>query len=215
MQHMRTLFLFALTSIALPVAGQSSLAVRPILTAGDRWEYEFVNRRSGKPSCNYTLTVEKVSDLEHFSRIQYPDGCEIGITTAYPVRPGSLHRFDQDLNHYHLSADSYHLLQFPLSVGKSWRQRWSWSLNGWSYNDDLEATVEAVENITTKAGTFECFKIHLVRAYQGTRVGYWTQNGVLHDTAWYAPAVKAIVRRRSVDSKGGDLSRDLVDFKIH
>jgi hypothetical protein len=212
---MRTIFLLALCFLAAPVAGQTPPAARPILTPGDHWEYEFRDRRFGKPSCNYTLTVEKVSELDYTSRIRYPDGCEIGITTAYPVRSNSLHRFDLDLNHYHRSPDPYRLLQFPLAVGKSWRQKWSWSVNGWTYNDDLEATVEAVETITTKAGTFDTFRIHLVRAYQGTKVGNFTQNGVLHDTAWYAPAAKAIVRRRSVDPRWSDISRELVSYQLN
>jgi hypothetical protein len=204
---------------AQSVAGASSVTERkeverPAFAPGDTWQYDFANKRYAKPGCHYTLTVERIVSNAVFARVMYPDGCDVSITTAYPVSPNSLQRFDLNFNHYHFSKETYPAFEFPLYVGKKWSRPWEWKLNGWLYSDQVSAEVEAIEKVNTPAGTFDAYRIRLVREYRGTRVGYQTQSGSLEDTFWYAPEVKNFVRRTYLDGGWANITRELVSFKV-
>jgi len=206
-----TLF-FVLTS--LTATGQEPRAEQPVFYPGDAWQYEFVNKRYAKPGCRYSLTVERVTAMNVFARLLYPDGCDVSITTSYPVAPNSIQKFDFSLNHYHFSTEPYPAFDFPMHVGKKWSKKWEWKLNGWTYSDDVSGEVEAIEKVTTPAGNFDTFRIRLVREYRGTRTDYQTQSEVLEDTFWYAPDAKNFVKRTYFDGGWANITRELVTFQV-
>lgn len=194
---------------------QNIIANRPNLNVGDSWQYQFKNTRYAMGGCEYSLTVEKITEINIFSRIKYPDGCDVSVTTAYPVASGSLQKYDLDFNHFHHSKTAYKAFAFPLEVGKTWFLEYEWKLNGWTYNDELTGRVDAFEKVTTPAGTFDAFKISLHRKYLGTKTGGPTQSGVLEDTFWYSPEVKNFVKRIYSDGGWANIVRELVKFDLH
>lgn len=200
--------------LAGSTAAQVTVAERPSYRVGDTWRYDFTNRRYAKPGCQYDLLVERVTNVGVFARVDYPAGCEVSIVTAYPITPGSTQRFDLDLNPYFYSADAYRLLEFPLSVGKTWSQVWKRNQNGWKYEYEIDAKVEAQERIEVPAGQFETFKIRLRVTYLGEKSGSMTQSGRLEDTLWYAPAAKNFAKRTFIDPGWTNIHRELVSFKI-
>lgn len=194
--------------------GQQPVAEKPVFAPGDVWRYDFKNRRYAKPGCQYEMLVEQVTDANVFARVTFPEECNVSVTTAYPIASGSLQKFDLSLNHFFYSAESYRVFDFPIYVGKSWSQKWLFKINGWTYDDDVVGTVEAFEKVTTAAGTFDAYRIHIVRTYLGTQTGRPTQSGKLHDTFWYSPQVKNFVKRTYVDSGWSHITRELVDFSV-
>ncbi|WP_296224099.1 hypothetical protein [Ralstonia sp. UBA689] len=57
------------------------------------------------------------------------------------------------------------MLNFPLSVGKSWQTTWQYSCQaGYKESAALTSTVETYEPVTTPAGTFNALRIHYVLA---------------------------------------------------
>jgi hypothetical protein len=195
--------------------GVSHWASRPQLFVGDTWQFEFANKRYAKPGCQYRLSVERITGSSVYARATFPEGCEVSITTAYPIGQGTLQRFDLGLNHYHYSADPYPAFDFPLYVGKTWTRKWQFRLNGWSYNDTVAASVEAFEKVTTPAGTFDAYRVRLVRSYHGEKTGSLTQSGTLEDTFWYSPQVKYFVRRTFVDGGWAHITRELVSYSVN
>lgn len=190
------------------------VAERPTFTPGDVWRYDFRNKRYAKPGCKYEVVVEQVTDTNVLARVNYPDGCEVSVTTVLPVAPGSLQKFDLGMNHYFFSEEPYRAFDFPLFLGKSWTQKWVFKANGWTYNDEVVGKVEAFEKVTTPAGTFDTFRIHLTRIYLGTNTGRPTQSGILKDTFWYSPQVKNFVKRSYIDPGWSNITRELVDFSV-
>jgi hypothetical protein len=186
----------------------------PKIVVGDTWQYQFKNEKYAKPGCVYSLTVEEIKNANVYARVNYPEGCEVSITTSYPVPSNSLQKYDLDFNHFHFSSSPYKAFAFPLEVGKKWVQEFQWKLNGWTYNDEINGTIEKMEEVTTPAGTFYAFKIVLKRKYQGTKPGNYTQAGVLDDTWWYAPEVKNFVRREYKDSGWAHIVRELVKYDV-
>lgn len=203
-------------NIEQPVpTGVSRWASRPQIFVGDTWQFEFANKRFAKPGCQYRLSVERVTGSSAYARATFPDGCEVSITTAYPIGQGTLQKFDLGLNHYHHSTDPYLTFDFPLYVGKTWSQKWQWKLNGWAYNNAVTASVEAFEKVTTPAGTFDTYRVRLVHSYTGVKTGRWTQAGTLEDTFWYSPQVKYFVKRTYVDPGWSHITRELVSYSVN
>ncbi|MFZ1627060.1 MAG: hypothetical protein WAT81_04625, partial [Candidatus Moraniibacteriota bacterium] len=118
-----------LASEQLVPLGVNRWANRPKFFVGDTWQFEFANKRYAKPGCEYRLSVERVTSSNVYARAAFPDGCEVSITTAYPIGQGSLQKFDLGLNHYHYSTDPYPAFDFPLYVGKVWTRKWQSKIN--------------------------------------------------------------------------------------
>lgn len=195
-----------------PAPVQDSLQL-PSYRVGDSWEYDFSNRRYAKPGCRYRLTVEQMTKEHILARVEYPDGCEVSIVTAYQVPAGSVQRFDRSLNPFYYSTDAYQLTQLPLAVGKTWSQLWRRNQNGWDYEYQIEASVDARERISVPAGVFDTYRIHLNVSYRGTKIAYITQSGRYEDTLWYASEVNNFVRRVFHDPGWAEIHRELVSYR--
>lgn len=58
------------------------------------------------------------------------------------------------------------LLNFPLSVGKSWTSGWLYNCTaGYTETANMTSTVEAYEPVTTDAGTFNTLRIHHIESF--------------------------------------------------
>lgn len=206
--------LLLLVATSPQALAQATEVGQPVFAVGDKWQYEFANKRYAKPGCRYVIAVERVTDANVYARVQFPDGCDVSITTSYPVASNSVQKFDLSLNHFHHSNSPYRAFDFPLYVGKTWTQKWEWRLNGWTYDDEVAGSVETFEKVVTPAGMFDTYKIRLVRTYRGSKTGYQTQSGVLEDTWWYSPQVKNFVKRTYVDGGWANITRELVSFEV-
>jgi hypothetical protein len=84
------------------------------------------------------------------------------------------------------------LLDFPLTVGKSWDVRHIRHWNtGWNQVVSAHATVEAFENVQVSAGSFEAYKIVVHGLNKGKLGGSASRFDM---TYWYAPSAKRIVK---------------------
>ncbi len=83
---------------------------------------------------------------------------------------------------------------FPIFVGKRWSYTSHWKSEGWRMGFSFihEFRIDAVENITTPAGVFKCYKIRLDLTDMGFH-RYGT--GTIH--YWYSPEVKHWIKREA------------------
>ena len=106
---------------------------------------------------------------------------------------------------------SWNFWDFPLSVGKKWSFNGSGFFRGTRQESTYVNTVEAYEDVTTKAGTFKAFKvrrdvtIRVIDAGSGGR-NTWTE------TIWFAPAAKSSVKFVTLNPTGRDW--ELVSYSV-
>jgi hypothetical protein len=74
---------------------------------------------------------------------------------------------------------------FPLFVGKQWRERYATAAG--DYLNEFK--VERIEDILTAAGKFRCFKTHFDQTYMRSNTSGWISN-------WYSPQVKKTVKSK-------------------
>jgi hypothetical protein len=94
---------------------------------------------------------------------------------------------------------------FPLVVEKIWNSSYNMTIyNGESDPTDVtmkeDYSVTKIENLTIKAGTFECYKIESVDRYES-----------VHTTRWYSKEVKNVVKS-TVNMSGMITEMELVSF---
>lgn len=193
-----------------PAGTQSPQAERPELKTGDSWEYSFRDTRYAKPGCNYSLTVENITNYRIRAKVEHAENCEVGVTGTMAVRSGSVQEYDKDFNHFYYSKTPYRAFHFPLEVGKTWLQEYQYTIGPWRYRSEIKGTVVAVEKVTVPAGTFDTFKIALNRKYLGSAPGRETQSGTIEDTFWYSPVAKNFVKRTYSDFGSGTSSSPIV-----
>jgi hypothetical protein len=107
-------------------------------------------------------------------------------------------------------------IQSPLTVGKTWPVRTNNinSANGAVWRRSGISKVVGEENITTKAGTFDTFRIETT--FTGTNVNNPTLKNEVTSTTWYAPEIDHWVRRTFVSRANKHLRinnvTELVDY---
>jgi hypothetical protein len=89
-------------------------------------------------------------------------------------------------------------IQSPLTVGKTWPVRTNNinSANGNVWRRSGTSKVVGEETVTTKAGTFDTFKIETT--FTGTNVNNSMMKNEVTSSTWYAPAIDHWVRRTFV-----------------
>lgn len=81
------------------------------------------------------------------------------------------------------------VLDFPIFVGKNWKSTIYYKQRMETEVTFLnEFSVDGVEDITTPAGKFKCYRIHLKQTNMGNRKGGWVR-------FWYSPEVKTWIKR--------------------
>jgi hypothetical protein len=81
------------------------------------------------------------------------------------------------------------VLDFPMFVGKNWKSTIYYKQRmGTEVTFLNEFSVDGVEDITTPAGKFKCYRIHLKQTNMGSRQGGWVRY-------WYSPDVKTWIKK--------------------
>lgn len=169
----------------------------PTYSVGDEWK--FTNGR-----------VQKVVKV---------DGDAVAMTgPGIGNCPGCLWYFDKSLNLQSIAqADGtpattskgflpisgWQYWRFPLDVKKEWRLTpTGLTAAGRTQNYTIDCTVQAYEDVVTKAGTFKAFRVlrqwSTPAEMQSGRAGSWVE------TVWYAPEVKTVVKYSSTNPRAGD-----------
>jgi hypothetical protein len=177
---------------------------------GDHWTYEFRDEITGDVKSTITNTVTDVS------------ASEIGTRIASLGNPNSGYQtFDHSWNLINNGAWRYTPndgtgIKAPLAVGKTWSFK-STDLNstaGVSWKRSSTSKVLAQESVTTRAGTFDTFKIETT--FTGRNVNNPTLKNEVTAVTWYAPAIDHWVKRTFVSRADKHLqisnSIELVDY---
>lgn len=190
-------FLLSTLLLALLVGqANAQTADPPVYSVGDEWKFS-------------TGFVRKVVKVEG----------DVTVFQGYPNCPTCLVHLDKNLVLLKIDQENgqpadimslgivplgpeWKFWDFPLTVGKTWnfsakRMR---QLIPETYLYSI--TVEACEDVTTKAGTFKAFKLRrdfsrLVRFSTNSRPS-WTEMN------WFAPAAKSTVKFTTTDRYGTD-----------
>jgi uncharacterized protein DUF3108 len=164
---------------------------------GDHWTYEVRDEITGEVKSTVTNTVTDVSDSE------------ISTRTAQLGSPGfGFLTFDRSWNLTNNGAtratpNDGTGIRSPLAVGKTWSFKASEvnSTTGYSGKRSGTAKVVAQESVTTRAGTFDTFKIETSVQLQSAKDP--TSKAQIEQQMWYAPAIDHWVKRTFVVRSGG------------
>jgi hypothetical protein len=184
---------------AAPAAAEPANSVEAMEEpqTGDHWTYELRDDITGDLKSTITNTVTDVS------------GSEISIRVAQlgNSNPGYL-TFDRSWNLTNNGIWRYTPhdgtgIRTPLAVGKTWSLK-STDLNstaGISWKRSSTAKVVAQESVTTRAGTFDTFKIETSIQIQNANDP--TKKVQAVQQLWYAPAIDHWVKRSYVSRSDG------------
>jgi hypothetical protein len=164
---------------------------------GDHWTYEARDEITGEVKSTITNTVTDVSDSEISIRIAQLGNSNAGYQT-----------FDRSWNMtnngiWRYTPNDGTGIRPPLAVGKTWSFK-STDLNsmaGFSEKRSGTSKVIAQESVTTRAGTFDTFKIEV--SYQVQSTNDPTKKFQIVQQIWYAPVINHWVRRTFVSRSDG------------
>ncbi|THD54761.1 MAG: hypothetical protein E8A46_07775 [Bradyrhizobium sp.] len=164
---------------------------------GDHWTYELRDDITGDVKSTITNTVTDVSGSEISIRIAQLGNSNSGYQT-----------FDRSWNLTNNGIWRYAPhdgtgIRTPLAVGKTWSLK-STDLNstaGVSWKRSSTAKVVAQESVTTRAGTFDTFKIET--SFQMQNANDPTRKVQAVQQLWYAPAIDHWVKRSYVSRSDG------------
>jgi hypothetical protein len=164
---------------------------------GDHWTYELRDDITGDIKSTITNTVTDVSDSEISIRIALLGNSN----TGYQTYDRSWDLINNGVWRY--TPNDGTGVRLPLTVGKSWSVK-STELNstaGGSWKRSGTAKVVAQESVTTRAGTFDTFKIETSFQTQNANDPTKKVQAVLQ--IWYAPVIDHWVKRSFVSRSDG------------
>lgn len=218
MRLIRTGITAAMLCCALPaatVAAQDKVD-KPLLLGGEYWTYRRID-------------LWKNEEIERF-REDLLGGVGDSLTVLWTIlssqdgrrRNSVTYEFldAANLAFYDPKAEGQHVpLQFPLYPGKTWSFRYTYHPQpAFDLSIQQSAVVEAWETVTVPAGTFRTLKVKHHGDYLAASSGAtWT--GQIHETYWYAPDVKRVVKMEYRDTQYGGSTWDhwrdeLVEVKV-
>jgi hypothetical protein len=105
-------------------------------------------------------------------------------------------------------------VRLPLAVGKSWSFKSNDvnSTNGASWSRSGTSKVVGQESVTTRAGTFDTFKIDTSYSTRNTKDP--TKSAQITLQTWYAPSVDHWVKRTFTSRTDGHLVEDNVETLV-
>jgi hypothetical protein len=174
-----------------PASVQPSKAVtsmeEPI--AGDHWTYEVRDEITGTISATRANVVTEVTPKEITVRFRIVGTPNEGLNV-----------YDRSWNllsagPWRYSPNDGSGIRTPLAIGKTWSFQ-SNDVNAGSefiWNRSGNSKVLGQESVTTKAGTFETFKIETT--YSARNVKDPTRKEEVTSQTWYAPAIDHWVKR--------------------
>jgi hypothetical protein len=160
---------------------------------GDHWTYEVRDEISGTVRANRTNVVAEVTPTEISVRFKVEGSNNNEGINVYD-RSWNL----VDARPWRFSPNDGSGIRTPLAVGKTWTFQSSNvnSANGNAWKRSGTSKVVGQETVTTKAGTFETFKIET--SYTAHNVNDPTRKDEVTAQTWYAPAIDHWVKRTSV-----------------
>jgi len=178
---------------------------------GDRWTYEIRDEITGKINGTRENVVTEVT----------PKNISMRFTISATSNEG-FDVFDRSWNL--ISAPNWRYspyqgstgIQAPLEVGKSWsfQSNNTNGTNGAIWKESGTSKVVGRETVTTKAGTFDTFKIETSFSTQNVK-DVTRKNEIVYQT-WYAPDIDHWVKRISVIKSDGHVRSnnilELVDY---
>lgn len=199
-------------SLITVAAWAQKMEAPPTMAVGDKWTYRFHDKGNKRDPYIYTNEVKTVDATSAwlYGETQEPNARTPKFVWRYDARRAAfVERFDFDATaangagaRTRNTQSDDDLLQFPLEVGKKYPAKFAFP-NREGYTE-YKAEVEAFEKIKVEAGEFDAFRIK----YAGwwTRTANGSGTGRAEFTVWYAPTVKAIVKREFMDrNQGGQL----------
>lgn len=188
-QACNSLMLFGCLAVPVlagePATPGSPTTAAPVYKVGDTWTFSVSTTNTNFGAA--TLHVESVvSVAENQTTLNVPSKSgpplEIDLNSQGDVISDGGSTYDPAKG----------LLDFPLTVGKSWdiRHIRHWT-SGWNQVVSAHATVEAFENVQVSAGSFDAYKIVVNGLNKGKLGGPASRFDI---TYWYAPSAKRIVK---------------------
>jgi hypothetical protein len=201
---------------ASPASVQPAKAVVPMEEPlpGDHWTYDMRDETAGKVTGTRTNTVTEVTpmDISMRYKVVHPDktsgeGFNI-LDRSWNLR--------SDGPWQYLPYNGFTGIQTPLTVGKTWTFESSDINNDYRvvWKQSGTSRVVGQETVTTRAGTFETFKIEITSSSHNTQDPGRTNEIIM--TSWYAPAIDHWVKRNVVRRFNNELkentSFELVEY---
>ena len=174
---------------------------------GDRWTYELRDEITGEVKSTITNTVTDVSAAE----ISIRTGILGNSTSGYLTYDRSWNATMNGAWRY--SPNDGTGARAPLTVGKTWpiKATDSNSTAGVSWKRTGTAKVAAQESVTTRAGTFDTFRIEA--SFQIQNANDPTKKWQIVQQTWYAPAINHWVKRTYASrSEGRVRERNIVEL---
>jgi hypothetical protein len=160
---------------------------------GDHWTYEIRDEITGKITATREHAVTEVTPTAISVRFRKPGD---NNNEGFAVYDRSWNRVEERPWRY--SPHDGTGIQSPLAVGKTWPVQTNNinSANGSVWRRTGTSKVVGEESVTTKAGTFDTFKIETT--FTGRNVNNPTMENQVTSLTWYAPAIDHWVRRTFV-----------------
>jgi hypothetical protein len=166
---------------------------------GDHWTYEMRDEITGDLKSTTTHTITDVSATEISVRFEVLGKSGFGYQTydrSWDIINSGTWRF---------TPNDGSGVRMPLAVGKSWAFKSSDanSTAGISLRRTGTSKVTAKENVTTRAGTFEAYKIETSIAMRNANDP--TKKSQFEQQVWYAPELNHWVKRTYVSRSDGQV----------
>lgn len=161
---------------------------------GDHWTYEIRDEVTGKATATQEHLVTEVTPTTIGVRMRKLGGNSSEEAFAVYDRSWNI----VEGRPWRYSPNDGSGIQSPLEVGKTWPVRTNNinSANGNIWRRSGTSKVTAQESVTTRAGTFDTFKIET--RFTGTNVNNPLMKNEVTSLTWYAPAIDHWVRRTFV-----------------
>lgn len=179
----------ASSSSPTPVKPSNAAVAMPEPLPGDHWTYEVRDEITGKIAATRENVVTEVTAKDisvAFKIVGTPnDGFNVYDRSWNLVSAGQ----------WNYSPSDGSGIKTPLAVGKTWAFQSNDvnAGNGFGWNRSGSSKVVGQETVTTRAGTFETFKIETT--YSSRNVKDPTRREEVTAQTWYAPAIDHWVKR--------------------
>jgi hypothetical protein len=160
---------------------------------GDHWTYDVRDEITGTITATRTNVVTEVTAKDISTRVDIvgkPEPGQIVYDRSWNVTASGLWKY---------SPHDGSGIQPPLAVGKTWSFQGS-EINisgGFNWSRSGKSKVVGQETVTTKAGTFDTFKIETLLSRKNVKDP--TRKGEVTAVTWYAPAIDHWVKRTIVN----------------
>jgi hypothetical protein len=184
-------------STSAPVESPNGSDAMEEAQLGDHWTYELKDEIAGEVKGTYTNVVTDVSGTEIGVRVGMTGNSNTGYVTfdrTWDVKNTALWRY---------SPNDGSGIRLPLAPGKTWTFQSTDvnSTNGFSSKRSGSSKVVGQESVTTRAGTFDTFKIETTYSLRSSNDP--TKKVQVTTQTWYAPAINHWVKRASVSKADG------------